>query len=272
MRRLHVGLVVSAAALIAAAGLLLVTGYVHFGKPARVVPVAGSAARSPRPASDSASPAAAAAAAALETDPAAAKRYAEAAVGDCLEGAWGNAGYVNLFDTYQGHGVVEFSTGTANAPTGDYADDTLIDVHVYTNGTVAGMPGGSAGGPPPAALDNAALSYWGCLPNAGKADGGSGPPSPAVTPAGLEHDGALDISCHLTGTAGYTSYQAVITLYNPGTQPVEVSQLGAEWGSNGVLMSQASSATDLVLRPGQLTTQYLGPAPPAATSCVAGWH
>ena len=148
-------------ALAAAAGTLAVTGYV-LGRPGQA---ATTAPRSP--ASAPVSPGTAGTA--LETNPALAKQYAQAAVGDCLQGAWGNKGYTTLFDAYEGHGVVEFSTGTAAAPTGDYAEDTLIEVRVYTNRSVTGLPPSSAGGPPPASLDNSALSHWGCRPGAGAA-------------------------------------------------------------------------------------------------------
>ena len=119
----------------------------------------------------------------LETSPTLAKQFAENAVGNCLENAWTGAGYSNVSDSYVSPGVVEFRTGTVAAPTGDYADDTLIDVHVYTNGTVVGIPGGTGGGPPPSTDDNAALDHWGCAP-------GHPTAQPRQTrPAGLTQDG-----------------------------------------------------------------------------------
>ena len=154
MRRGQLTVVMAVMAL-AVAGTLAVAGYRHFGRPGPAVATAPrSSAGAPVPAGQ--------AGPAVETNPVLAKRYAQAAVGACLAGAWRSRGYANLFHAYEGHGIVEFSTGTPAAPTGDYAGDTLIEVHVYANRSVTGMPPGSAGGPPPAALDNSALSHWGC--------------------------------------------------------------------------------------------------------------
>jgi hypothetical protein len=203
---------------------------------------------------------------ALETNPTLAKRYAENAVGNCLENAWTGAGYSNVFDSYVSPGMVEFRTGTPAAPTGDYADDTLIDVHVYTNGTVAGIPGGVAGGPPPAADDDAALRHWGCTP--GRPAG-----QPRQTrPAGLTQDGPLDVGCKMTGTAGYSSYSGVVTLWNPGSSPQSLSEFAIDWGSNGVLLSQEPADVSADIAPGTAYSETVS-APASATSCVlAGWN
>jgi hypothetical protein len=204
--------------------------------------------------------------AALETNPALAKQFAENAVGDCLENAWTGAGYSDMFDSYAGPGVVEFRTGTAAAPTGDYADDTLIDVHVYTNGTVVGIPGGTGGGPPPSTDDNGALDHWGCAPGHS-----AGQPRQA-RPAGLTQDGPLDVGCKMTGTPGYTSYGGVVTMWNPGSSPQSVSEFAINWGSNGILLSQEPVEASAQIAPGTAYTETV-PAPASATSCAfAGWN
>ena len=204
--------------------------------------------------------------AALETNPTLAKHFAENTVGDCLENAWTGAGYSNVFDSYVGPGVVEFRTGTPAAPTGDYADATLIDVHVYTNGTVVGIPGGVAGGPPPAADDNAALDHWGCAPAHP-----AGQPR-QTRPADLTQDGPLDVGCKMTGTRGYTSYGGVVSIWNPGSSPQSVSGFMIDWGSNGVLLSQDPVEVSAEIAPGTAYTETVS-APASATSCVfAGWN
>jgi hypothetical protein len=276
MRWYRVVLIAVATALVAITGTLLVTGYVHFG---RQGPATGSVTRGS--AIPSSSPSAIATltpatvssvtpgTAALETNPVLAKQYAEKAVGNCLEGAWGNAGYTSMFDSYHGNGVVEFRTGTPASPTGDDANVTLIDVHVYANGKVNGMgSGGATGGPPPAGKDNAALAYWGCQPSKRAA---SGVPQPVTMPRppGLQKDGPLDVGCKLRGTPGYTSYQAVITLYNPGRVVQSVSSFLLEWGSNGVLLSQQMANGSWSVPPGQDITLTVG-APPSANSCQFG--
>jgi hypothetical protein len=203
---------------------------------------------------------------ALETDPVLAKRYAENAVGSCLQNAWGNAGYPNVFDSYVSAGVVEFRTGTSDAPTGDYADDTLIDVYVYTNGTVVGMPGGAAGGPPPATDDNAALDYWGCSPGHPTA------PPRQIPPPGLLHDGALRTGCVLTYSSG-VPVGATITLYNPGSAPVSVNGVGVEFVSNGILVSEDSLSYQAILDPGRIANVPVTlNGAISATSCGAGWN
>ena len=205
--------------------------------------------------------------AALETNSTLAKQLAENAVGDCLENAWTGAGYSNMFDSYVGPGVVEFRTGTAAAPTGDYADDTLIDVHVYANGTVVGIPSGTAGGPPPpSADDDAALDHWGCAPGRP-----TGQPR-QKRPAGLTQDGPLDVGCKMTGTRGYTSYGGVVTIWNPGSSPQSVSEFAIDWGSGGVRLSQDPVEVSAEIAPGTAYTETVS-APASATSCVfAGWN
>jgi hypothetical protein len=143
----------AAVVLLAAAGLA-VAKYVHFGKPGPGrQPVAGasspaagrSGTAAPRPSPINTSKAAKT----LVTNPTKAKLYAENAVGSCLQTAWANIGYPNVFDQYAGNGVVQFSTGSPSDPTGNTAERTLISVHVYANGTVS---------------DNQALDHWGCPP------------------------------------------------------------------------------------------------------------
>jgi serine/threonine protein kinase len=85
----------------------------------------------------------------FEADPTKAMQDAENAVGNCLQTAWSNAGYNNVFDRYAGNGIVQFSTGTTSNPTGSAAAGTLISVQVYGNGNVT---------------DNQELDRWGCSP------------------------------------------------------------------------------------------------------------
>jgi hypothetical protein len=274
VRGYQVVLIACATALAAIAGTLVVTGYVHFGKQAQTTgrQLSSNATVSHSPSAmptitPSTVSSVTSGTATLETDPALAKQYAEKAVGNCLESAWGNQGYTSMFDSYLGHGVVEFRTGTPENPTGDYADVTLIDVHVYANGQVKGMgPGGGAGGPPPSGHLNAALAYWGCRPSKGAA---TGVPQPMPTPPGLQKDGPLEVGCQLRGTPGYTSYQGVITLYNPGSAAESVSSFLLQWGSNGVLLSQQMANGSWNVPPGQDIT-LTAVAPPAATSCEFG--
>lgn len=259
--------------MVAIAGTLVATGYVQFGKQAQATGVqASSRAISPSPSAtatlhpvvvSSVAPNVAA----LETNPTLAKQYAEKAVGNCLESAWGNAGYTNMFDSYLGNGVVEFRTGTLASPTGDGANVTLIEVHVYADGKVKGMgTGGATGAPPPPGKDNAALAYWGCRPSKRAA---TGVPQAAPRPPGLQKDGPLDVGCKLHGTPGYTSYQGVITLYNPGSVSQSVSSFVLQWGSNGVLLSQQMAQGSWNVLPGQDITLTVG-APASATSCEFG--
>lgn len=264
MRGYQIALVAAASALVAVAGTLVATGYVHFGKPGHgsraavsVTPVPGGV---PTGARD--------VAATLEADPALAKRYAERQVGNCLENAWGNLGYTDMFDSYRGKGIVEFSTGTLANPTGNYASMTVIDVHVYTDGRVKGIAAGSGGGPPPAGSNNASLDYWGCPPD-GRAASGVPLPVTRPRPPGLQQDGPLDAGCKLTGTRGYTSFQGVVTLYNPGSSAQSVSSFLLQWGSNGVLLSQEPISGSWSVPPGQdITLTFQAPA--AATSCQFG--
>ena len=274
MRGYQIVRIAGVTAVVTVAGTLVATGYVHFGKqaPAADVQVSGSATVSPspsviatiRPATVSS---AAPGTAALETNPALAEQYAEKAVGNCLESAWGNAGYNNVFASYVAKGVVEFGTGTAANPTGDEANLTMIDVHVYTDGKVKGMgTGGATGGPPPPGKDNGALAFWGCRPSKRAA---SGVPQSLPKPPGLQKDGPLDVGCKLQGTPGYSSYQGVITLYNPAAVSQSVSAFLLQWGSNGVLLSQQMANGPWNVPPGQDITLTVG-APPSATSCEFG--
>jgi serine/threonine protein kinase len=152
--------VAAAVVVLLAAGGLAAAKYVHFGKPGSGgQPVAGasspaasagsstpgrSSTAAPRP-----SPITSKAAKPLVTSPTKAQLFAENAVGPCLQTAWANAGYPNVFDQYTGNGVDQFSTGTLSDPTGNTAERTLISVRVYANGSVS---------------DNPALDYWGCHP------------------------------------------------------------------------------------------------------------
>lgn len=272
MRGYQVVLIAGATAVVAVAGTLVATGYVHFGKQAQAIQTSSRATGSPSPSAmatirpavvSSVAPGVAA----LETNPVLAKQYAERAVGNCLESAWGNAGYTSMFDSYLGNGVVEFRTGTPVDPTGNDATVTLIEVHVYTNGKVIGMgTGGATGGPPPPGKDNAALAYWGCRPSKRAA---TGVPQAVPRPPGLQKDGPLDVGCKLRGTPGYTSYQGVITLYNPGSVAQSVSSFLLQWGSNGVLLSQQMANGSWSVLPSQDITLTVG-APPSATSCEFG--
>jgi hypothetical protein len=111
------------------------------------------------------------AAASPETDPTRAKLYAENAVGSCLQQAWANIGYPNVFDQYAGKGIVQFSMGTAANPTGSTEATTLVSVHVFENGTIS---------------DNSALDHWGCKPFKYHPRGGNGHvPAESATPPGL---------------------------------------------------------------------------------------
>jgi hypothetical protein len=197
-----------------------------------------------------------------------AQKFAEQAVGNCLETAWTNDGYPSLFDSYIGNGVVQFSTGTSASPTGNFSSDTLIDVRVDADGSVTGMPPGGAGGPPTASADSA-LDYWGCHP------GNQSPMNPTQSPpAGLQPAGALRVSCTVT----YNNYSeadgANIVMYNPSGSPITVTNFGVEWGSNGILMSQSGPITDgNTIYPGEVARSWISGAPIAANSCdIMGWN
>jgi hypothetical protein len=204
---------------------------------------------------------------ALEINPTLAKRYAEDAVGSCLQNAWANAGYPSVFDAYLGRGAVEFRTGTPANPTGNEADTTLIDVHVYADGKVAGMPPAGAGGsPPPSKPDNETLAYWGCSP------GHTTVPTRRTPPPGLLPDGALRTGCTLTYSSGVPA-GATVTLYNPGTAPVSVSGVGIRWVSNGILVRQDSISYQGVIGPGRITEIPVSlNGAISATTCGAGWN
>lgn len=198
------------------------------------------------------------AAASLETDPMWAKLYAENAVGNCLQQAWGNAGYPNVFDQYAGSGVVQFSTGTAGDPTGSAEAGTLISVYVYENGTIS---------------DNSALDHWGCKPFKYHPREGNGQvPADGATPSGLAKDGSLDSGCRLTFTEGIPT-GATLILFNPGLGPVTVHRVGIEQISNHILMNQSVvSSNAFTLNSGATTTipvTFNGAS--SATSCQTGW-
>jgi hypothetical protein len=97
------------------------------------------------------------------------------------------------------------------------------------------------------------------------------PPTQA-RPPGLQSDGPLDVGCQLHGTPGYTSYQGVITIYNPGINGQSISVIAINWGSNGVLLSQHSYSGNWIAGPHESFKEY-AQAPASATSCdVAGWN
>jgi hypothetical protein len=94
-------------------------------------------------------------------------------------------------------------------------------------------------------------------------------------PAGLQRAGALDTGCTLTYADGVAD-GATIQLYNPGSGPVVVRQLGIEEISNGVL-----ETTVTVPDPNLPFTVAAGTEVPvsvtfggasSATSCKAGWN
>jgi hypothetical protein len=97
-----------------------------------------------------------------ETNPALARRYAQRAVGGCLAEAWRKAGLGHSFGSYAGHGRVQFATGSPSRPTGNFAQATLITVRVYHDGSVAGLPDSGQGAEGRLAVDNRALTHWGC--------------------------------------------------------------------------------------------------------------
>jgi hypothetical protein len=280
VRRYQVVLIAGATALLAIAGTLIAIQNLHLGQGTRggsahntriAATSRPSAASTGKPVSTG-SPveirSAAPGFATPETNPALAEQYAEKAVGNCLESAWGNANYTNFFVSYLGDGEVEFGTGTAASPTGNYASLTLIDVRVYTGGAVDGMASNVAGGPPPSGKGNAPLAYWGCRPSKSAA---SGVPQPfsRPKPPGLDKDGPLDVGCKLNGAPGYTSYHAVITFYNPGTAAQSVSSFLLQFGSNGILLSQQIEDGDWnVLRREDIVLAVDAPA--SANSCKFG--
>jgi hypothetical protein len=97
-----------------------------------------------------------------ETNPALARRYAQRAVGGCLAQAWRKAGFGHSFGSYAGHGTVQFATGSPSRPAGNFAQATLITVRVYHDGSVAGLPDSAQGAEGRLAVDNRALTHWGC--------------------------------------------------------------------------------------------------------------
>ena len=94
-------------------------------------------------------------------------------------------------------------------------------------------------------------------------------------PPGLQRAGALDTGCTMTYADGVAD-GATLKLYNPGSSPVVVHQLGVEEISNGVLLG-----TITVPDPNLPLTVAAGTELPipvsfggasSATSCEAGWN
>jgi len=98
---------------------------------------------------------------------------------------------------------------------------------------------------------------------------------PPVIPAGMQKDGQLYTSCALTYTDGVPT-GATIKLYNPGGNPVQVTGIGIEQISNGILMStlpvQTADFPGLVAAGIELTEPVTFDSGSSATSCQAGWQ
>jgi hypothetical protein len=98
------------------------------------------------------------------------------------------------------------------------------------------------------------------------------PQTTAPEPPGLTQEGPLDVGCKLTGTRGYTSFTATVTLWNQGGAPQSVSEVEIYWASNGILLSSDVTAVGAEVEPGTGYTGYMSP-PMSATSCtVQGWN
>jgi Protein of unknown function (DUF2510) len=98
------------------------------------------------------------------------------------------------------------------------------------------------------------------------------PQTTASEPPGLTQEGPLDVGCKLTGTRGYTSFTATVTLWNQGGAPQSVSEVEIYWASNGILLSSDVTAVGAEVEPGTGYTGYMSP-PMSATSCtVQGWN
>ncbi len=202
-----------------------------------------------------------------QTNPLLAKKYAEQSVGNCLEIVWSNYGNATMFDSYLGNGVVQFSTGTSASPTGNFAEDTLIDVRVDADGSVTGIPAGGAGAPPAGPTDSD-LDYWGCHP------GNQTPMHPTQRPpAHLQAAGVLRVGCTVTYNDYSEADGAAVTMYNPTGSPVTVNDFGIEWGSNGILLSESGPITyGTTIYPGEVARSWVSGAPVSAHSCfIAGW-
>ncbi|MGO9077962.1 MAG: hypothetical protein ACLQDY_02820 [Streptosporangiaceae bacterium] len=208
MNRLIWPVAIVLAALILSAGVLTAYSLRHHppasNGPSHPAVAASPSASSPHPINASK------AASTLEMDPTLALRYAENGVGGCLQQAWDNAGYANMFDEYAGSGVVQFSTGTQQDPTGSTQARTLISVTVHQNGTLSA---------------NAALEHWGCQPYRFRPRGGvTAPSAPTMPrPPGLDKSGPLDVGC---ATQGNT---ATVTFYNPGSSTQTVGSFTLDW-------------------------------------------
>lgn len=93
-------------------------------------------------------------------------------------------------------------------------------------------------------------------------------------PKGMQRAGSLYASCKLTHQDGI-AVGATIKLYNPGTSPVVVHQLGIRQISNGALMSTLTvPAPDLplsVAAGAEVPEPVTFTGASSATSCQAGW-
>lgn len=204
-----------------------------------------------------------------------------------------------MFDSYLGNGVVEFRTGTPANPTGDDANVTLIEVHVYTDGKVKGMgTGGATGGPPPPEKDNAALAYWGCSPFTNKPRTGSAVAANGSTSASLTGEcrtgwwdqpggtGKATFSRrYIPAPPGENNATYKLSLYNAGSEATSISAItvvffnhaGKEIGSwqlNGPDTGQY--IIEQTLAPGQtfswlVSPQDSGMASGTATCQVTNW-
>ncbi len=98
------------------------------------------------------------------------------------------------------------------------------------------------------------------------------PQATASEPPGLTQEGPLGVGCKLTGTRGYTSFTATVTLWNQGSAPQSVSEVEIYWASNGILLSSDVTAVGAEVEPGTGYGGYMSP-PMSATSCtVQGWN
>ena len=93
-----------------------------------------------------------------------------------------------------------------------------------------------------------------------------------AVPSGLQQDGALETGCKLTYASGVPD-GATITLYNPGSTSVSVTQVGVQWISNGTLVSTNSTSYSATIAPAQFVTVPLTlETAISATACAAGWN
>jgi hypothetical protein len=133
-----------------------------------------------------------------------AKNDAENAVGACLEETWGNEGFNNLYDTYQGNGKVVFTA----------VGGPQVTVQVEPNGRV---------------LDTPALQAAGCPPYVGA-------PAPAPPPA----EDTYTWSCVLD----YSSAVATVTATGNAPVPADsvVVEIDRAWTQTGLSMLPIRSA------------------------------